>query len=498
MKDKTFYRLMEILPAMAAWTTLVLTVVFSIVLPTWVAVFIILFDLYWMLKTVYLSLHMRSSFSAMRSNMKINWLARLKENPNTAKRWEDIWHLVFLPIYNEPYEVVVETFHHLIEGNYPLDHFIIVLATEERAGKQAQDVAQRIVEEFGNKFAHFIVTTHPANIVGELAGKGSNQAWAGKIVKEELIDKLNIPYNDIIVSVFDVDTQIYPQYFGVLTYTFLTSPKPLRSSYQPVPFFLNNIYQTPTLARITAFSATFWHLTQQSRPEKLTTFSSHSMPFGALAEIGFWQTDMVSEDSRVFWQCYMHYDGDWRTVPLAYPVSMDANVAPSFWQTMKNLYKQQRRWGWGVENVAFILSGFRKNKNIPRSKKWFWGFHVPEGFHSWATNSIILFALGWMPVLLGGDAFRATLLAYNLPVVTQYIMTIASFGIITSAILSMFLLPPKPVGFKTVHKIWYLVSWILMPATLIIFGAIPALEAQTRLALSGKWRLDFWVTPKHR
>jgi len=37
-----------------------------------------------------------------------------------------------------------------------------------------------------------------------------------------------------------------------------------------------------------------------------------------------------------------------------------------------------------------------------------------------------------------------------------------------------------------------------MPLTIIFFGAFPALEAQTRLALGGRWRLGFWVTPKSR
>lgn len=498
MSDNFFYRFGEILPALLSWGTLILLVVASFFLPAYVAIFIILFDLYWMLKTIYLYLYLRNSFKILIKNLKIDWLKRLKETSDISKKWEDIYHLIFLPMYNEPFVVVNETFQKLINANYPLNKFIIVLATEERAGDSAQAVAEKIKEKYGNYFFRFLITIHPKNIEGELAGKGSNQAWAGKIVKREIIDKLKLNYDNILVSVFDIDTQIFPDYFGVLTFEFLTSKNSQRASYQPVPLFTNNVYRAPVLARVIGFSATFWHLMQQSRPERLTTFSSHSMPFKALVEIGFWQTNMVSEDSRIFWQCYAHYDGDWRTIPLFYPVSMDANFVKTFWKTLANLYKQQRRWGWGAENIAYMLSKFRKNKKIKKSDKLKWSFRVIEGFHSWATNSLIIFSLGWLPVVVGGDLFGSTVLAYNLPEITRYIMTFASIGIITSAVLSIYLLPPKPKGFKKVHYVWHLVSWVLMPLTLIIFGSFPALEAQTRLAISGKFRLDFWVTPKYR
>lgn len=494
----TVYRALEFIPGVLAWTTILLIVVFSRLAPAGVAIFIIVFDIYWFLKTLYLSTHLRATFKKLRENMKTDWFARLKRE---GKSWERMRHLVIFPMATEPFEVLQGTFAFLTSVNYPLEKFMVVLAVEGRVGERAREVAQKIEAEFGGRFFRFLVTEHPANLPDEIPGKGSNETWAGKKAKE-MIDALpeKIRYEDILVSVFDCDTQVGREYFGILTHAFLSAEYPQRSSYQPIPLFVNNIFQAPALARIVAFSTTFWNMVQQARPERLTTFSSHSMPFKALVEVGFWNTNVVSEDSQIFWQCLLHYKGDWRVVPITYPVSMDANVATTFWRTMRNIYKQQRRWGWGCENVPYFMYGFltENGGKTPRRTKWYWAFNYIEGFHSWATNSLMIFTLGWLPIMIGGREFGATVLSYNLPRMTQLIMLFSTFGIVSSAILSIILLPPKPAWFRTRHYALYALQWLLMPFTLIIFGAFPALEAQTRLMLGGRFRLSFWVTPKYR
>ena len=487
-------RFFDVLPGAFSWGTLFLIAFLSWQKPVWIAIFIILFDIYWLLKSLYFSLHLRAAFQKMRQHLKIAWRERLA----IFAHWKEIHHLVILPMASEPYEVVRDSFQSLQRCDYPKEKLLLVLAIEERAGEEAKKVAGKIRKEFSEFFPWLIITEHPANLAGEIPGKGSNETWAAKEARKLLIDKLKIPYENILVSVFDADTQVYPEYFGCLTYHFLTAEKPQHSSYQPIPLFTNNIYQAPALARIISFSATFWQMMQQSRPERLTTFSSHAMPFKVLTEIGYWQKDIVSEDSRIFWQCYLHYNGDWQVVPLFYPVSMDANAAPSFWQTLLNLYKQQRRWAWGAENIPYLLYGFLCNKLISRRSKLYWSFNVLEGFHSWATNSLIIFSLGWLPILIGKADFNQSVLSYNLPAITRNIMAFASIGIASSAILSIMLLPPKPEGIRRRHYLLYLIQWALLPVTLILFGSIPALEAQTRLMLGGKWRLGFWVTPKRR
>ncbi|HUC31627.1 MAG TPA: glycosyltransferase family 2 protein [Candidatus Paceibacterota bacterium] len=510
-------RFFEILPGILAWLTLIFMVLFSWLLPVWVSIFIILFDIYWVLKTVYLSLHLRATFSEMRRVMKVDWLARIREELPAASvasgltpgasptpAFNDIYHLVILPMYDEPYEVVSESFESLKRANYPKEKMLVVLALEDGAGDTARETGKKLQNEYGAAFGKFLVTHHPAGLPDEIPGKGSNEVWAGMQAKREIIDLPTsthpggIPPEHVLVSVFDIDTQVFPEYFSRLTYVFLKTEKRLRAIYQPIPLFTNNVYEAPMLARVVAFSTTFWQMMQQSRPERLTSFSSQSIPLQTLLDIGWWQKDIVSEDSRIFWQGYFAYHGDFHVEPLFYPVSMDVNVAPTFWATMKNIYKQQRRWGWGVENIPYMMEGFRNDPQIPAAKKRYWTFNVIEGFHSWATNSLIIFALGWLPLALGGRHFGHSILSYDLPHITRFIVSLSMVGVASSAVLSVMLLPKPPGGLTVKDYSIFILQWVLMPFTLIIFGAFPGLEAQTRLMLGGKYRLGFWVTPKGR
>lgn len=499
--DRALYRFFEILPGTLVWVTLVGTVLASWLFPLGASLFIIAFDIYWLLKTVFLSLHLRYSFSAMQRNLKKNWgkeLDTIAVYPPelNLKHWHEVVHLVVIPFYREGYGVIQGGLDSILKTNYNRQNIFIVLGSEEAAGDDARRLAERAENEYGSRFGAFLVTSHPAGLPGEQPGKGSNVSWMAKEAVKKLISARDIPFEHVVVSCFDVDTEVYPEYFGILTWHYLTAAKPLRSSYQPIPVYNNNIWDAPAFSRVVATSGTFWQMMQQARPDRLATFSSHSMPLAPLVQMNYWHTNMVSEDSRIFWQAVIFYDGDYQVLPLYYPVSMDANVGKTWFETAKNVYKQQRRWIWGVENVPYLLFGFVKNKKIPLRKRLYFGFNQLEGFWSIGTNSLMLFMLGWLPLLIGGNVFNVTVLAYNLPRVTRWLMTLAMFGLITSAIYSLKLLPPRPAYRPWRHYLWMAVQWTLIPVTLIAFGSIPGLDAETRLML-GKY-MDFWVTPKIR
>ncbi|NTW22088.1 glycosyltransferase family 2 protein [Candidatus Falkowbacteria bacterium] len=497
--DYRLYRLLEMLPGFLSWGTLIGLVILSYFLPVWVAYFLLAFDVYWLLLVLYLGIHLIASYRKLKENIVIDWNNVLREQPALLGRpaWQEIWHLVILPTYNESLEVIRPSFNALVKDGYPTERMIVVLATEERGGAEAQARAQQVKQEFAHHFGHFLITVHPDNIEGELKGKGANQAYAGKIVKEQIIDKLALNYDHIVVSVLDIDTVVYPGYFANLTHKFLTVPNQYRASYQPIPVYFNNIWEAPFFSRVAASSNTFWQMMQQIRQEKLATYSSHSMTWRTLVDIGFWSTKMVSEDSRIFWHSYCFYRGDYRVEPLYFPVSMDATMDENFIKTARSLYKQQRRWGWGVENTPYLIFNFiKKYKEMPKGRTMELIFVQLYGFHSWATNALIIAVIGWMPMLLGGDRFNATVLSGNLPTVTRTLMTVAMFGLVLSAILSTLLLPKRPKHYGFGKSMSMVLQWLILPISIIVFGAIPGLAAQTRL-MFGRY-MGFWVTPKSR
>jgi len=511
-KDRRLYRFFEILPGFLSYITFIALILFSYFQPVWVAFFIIAFDVYWLLLVIYLALYLIAAYRKLKKNSAIDWRARCEDLDNgnfsnlkiasdsltrSGKKWKDLIHLVVLPTYNESEEIIVSALDSLLKDGFPPQKMLVVLAMEERAGEEAKKRAININKAFKDKFAHLVITFHPDGMVGEIKGKGANQAWAIKQVKKDLLDKENFNFDNILVSVFDIDTMVRPGYFFALSYKFLTVSSPYRASYQPIPIYQNNLWEAPFFSRVAASSNTFWQMMMQIREEQLVTYSSHSMTLRALVHIGFWSTNMVSEDSRIFWHCLLHYGGDYRVEPLYFPVSMDITFDRNFIQTAKSLYKQQRRWAWGAENVPYLMfNAVKRWHSIDRKKITSHIFTQIYGFHSWATNALIIAVVGWMPMLLGGDRFNTTVLSGNLPAITQSLMNIAMIGLVLSAIISTLLLPKRPAKYTFFKNVRMVLEWIFVPFTIIFFGSIPCLDAQWRL-LRGKY-MGFWVTPKSR
>jgi cellulose synthase/poly-beta-1,6-N-acetylglucosamine synthase-like glycosyltransferase len=501
-KDYYIQRSIEMLPGIITWSFLFVGFYLAFKAPIAVAVFIIVFDIYWTVKVFYITAFMILGYRRMKMWKKIDWLSKCKdlEAPETKENigvlnWRDVYHLVVVPTYKESVDVLEPSINSILNSNYPQDRIILVVAFEERAGEEAVKRAKILEDKYKGKFFAYLTTFHPDGIKGEARVKGANTSWAAEEARI-FLDEKNIKYENVVVSAFDCDTCVDPQYFACVTYKFLVNPKRHRYSYQPLPLYNNNIWQTNSIVRVIMASSSFWHIMQSVRYDKMVTFSSHSMSFKTLVDVDYWPRDMISDDSIIFWKCYILYHGDYSIQPIYLPVSMDAVLASSYWKTIINQYKQLRRWAWGLENIPIIYRAFIKDKKIPVAKKISKAWEELAGRISWGLAPIIIAFFGWFPQWFGGEKFSQTILALNLPKVLGYIMTFAMLGLVVSMILSMFLLPPPPYKVSLFKRVLMALQWVLAPLIAVPLGALPMIDAQTRM-LFGKY-MEFWVTEKVR
>jgi len=493
MKEKTLKRTLEIIPGALSWSIIIALLGFAIFKPLITAVVILVLLLYWVCRLFYMSILLIMAHHRVVTKKNLPWLKMCKE-VNSNLNFENILHVVLYTIYKEPKEVLEDSLKSLQEVDYPKDKIIVVLAGEERDPWSFGKLSY-LKEKFKSHFKDVIVTSHPKDVAGEIPAKGANATYSAKKVKEYL-ESGGYDLGNVVISCFDADTCADKNYFSCLTYNFLVSPKRHQMSFQPFPIYSNNIFKAPAFARVIEVGSTFWQLIESMRYEKFITFSSHSMSFKTLVEVNYWPVHLISDDSLIYWKCFIKYKGDYQTYPLEVPVYMDIAVGNNFLDTVRVQYKQKRRWAWGVENFVYVGLDFAKNKNIPlyiRIKRL---FQLLDGHVSWATWAIIISFITPLVLIIGKVILKNSLVLFNLSYINSIIFSFLNFILILCIVVSSEFLPPRPKDVSRFIYVLFVLQWLLVPITSAFLGSTPSLDAQTRL-MFGKY-LYFYATPKKR
>jgi len=429
----------------------------------------------------------------MLSNRNIDWF-KLCEGVKSDKKLEDIIHVVLYTIYKEPVSVLEYSLNSLNKIKFPKDKVILVLAGEGREPGSFEKL-EGLRKKFGSPYRNAFVTIHPANIEGEIACKGANATFAGRKITE-FLEQGGYDLGNVVISIFDADTCVDENYLSCLTYNFLNNPKRYQTSYQPLPIYNNNIFKVPAFARAMEMGSTFWQLIESMRYEKFVTFSSHSMSFKTLVDIDYWPVDLVSDDSLIYWKCFLKFDGDYTTFALEIPVYMDIAVGKNFFDTISVQYKQKRRWAWGVETFVFLAMGFFDNQKISLAIKTKKLLQILDSHISWATWSIIISFITPLILFWAKMAHQDSLVFLNLSYINSVIFNSLSVILVLCIFISKEFIPPLPKGVSRSVYVSFVLQWLFIPVSSAFLGSLPALDAQTRFMF--KKRLKFFVTPKNR
>ncbi len=485
--EKRVNRFLEILPGFVSWSLILFPFWGSFVIPTAVAYYILAFDVYWFYRSISIALCALLAHFKLKAYQNFDWLGEIKSFPG----WEKVLHITIIPTYKEPDYILRRTLSKLTKQSFPNKRIAVVLAFEKREGKDAFEKAEQLKKEFKDKFGYFITTFHP-DLPGEVKGKSSNTSWAAKIAKKKIVDEdgWNIDY--ITITSEDADAILHKDYFSCLTFKFLDDPDRYRRIFQPAILFYNNIWEVPILTRVFNANSSVFQLGLLYRKDRLINFSTYSSSLKMIDKIGYWDTDVIPEDYRLFFKSFFKLEGELEVHPIYLPVYEDAAQSTTLWKTLVNQYEQVKRWAWGTADDAYIIKNWLTVPNLPFWKKTVKVLRVIEDHFLWPVYWFAITIGASLPPLLNQE-FNQTVLGKTLPQVSSTILT---FSLLSMLFIVFVDLKQRPK--KKEIPLW---RWIVTPIELILlpvagffFSALPGLDAHTRLML-GKY-IEYRVTEK--
>ena len=528
-KRTPLYRALEILPGFISYGAIILLFLLSWLNPVLGAVYLFILISATLVKAIGVAYRTVQGAKVIERAERIDWRKRIEDLENPHEAYErlvgsnnksyhftehinnlrilatdmessypkpsSIYHVVIMTAYNEGIEILDPSIKAVEANTFPNDHIIFVLAYEERGGEPIEQIAKTLRKKYLHTFKTFILSKHPANLRGEVVGKGPNLTYAGHIVADYVAEH-KMPIENVIVTSLDSDNHMHPKYLDSVTYEFITHPNRQHLSYQPVSLFTNNIWDAPAPTRVVAVSNSFFNVISTMRPHILRNFASHSQPLQALKAMDFWSKRTIVEDGHQYWRSLFFFDGNYTVLPIRIPIYQDAVIDETFWKTVKAQFIQVRRWYYGASDVAYVGSHIFVSKDKRPVRFWqiFPKFlRLLDGHVTLAIMAPIITFGAWVPMIMNISSHD--MVTYNLPNIVSIIETIACIGLFITILVSFRLLPKRPAKYRKSRNLLMVLQWILMPVISILYQSIAAYYAQTRLML-GLYMEKFDVTKK--
>jgi cellulose synthase/poly-beta-1,6-N-acetylglucosamine synthase-like glycosyltransferase len=448
--------------------------------------FIAFYIAYWSVKVF------ESYYYVLRSYMRLLSLEKrdLSRDPVIVKWGAKFQHIVIVPIYTEPYDVIEENILSLLATEYPYrENITVLLATEARA-PDAETHAQNIIKNHGSKGINIVNIVHPADLPNEGKVKGSNITYAIKTYesmrKEEWVA---LDPEHTFVSTIDTDTKVRPDFFSIVSYTFLSTDYRHHAIYQYAPVYSNNWRTGHFFARIIGIGTTMWQLFESQNPEFYRNFAVYGQSLTCLHKADYWDKFSIVEDGMQYWRSYFGWGGFFRIVNTPAICEMDLVAETNIYRTVRSQYKQLRRWSWGCTDVEYVIPQFVASRTIPTREKIRKTLYLIYNHLFWAGGPFMLFFIGYVPGIF--YSIDHSLAAFTVPIASSIVFTILFATVVFPSLISIHIMR-RYTNFTAKDYVLNLIQWIAVPVLTLTLFSIPAIESQIRLFF-GK-RIDSFDT----
>jgi cellulose synthase/poly-beta-1,6-N-acetylglucosamine synthase-like glycosyltransferase len=480
-------RVLEVLPTATVWAIITAPLWAAVLAPAALGFGMLLFSVYWLWKSLSFASGALIGFWRLHKAQQRDWIAASAH----LSGYEQLRHLVIVPTCGESEEIVADTLHYLTLQDVPLERLSIVLAFEDR-DPLAHARAERLSARFAPLFQHFLTTFH-RDKAGEVRGKSANLTWAAQCVEAELIDTGKLDPEQLIVTVCDADSRLHRRYLAALGHDVLSHEHGFLHIFQPAILFYANHWRLIAPLRALNSIYSLWELARMVPSHRLVTQSTYSLSWRVVRGVGFWDVDVIPEDSHMCFKVLFHYGRRVKIRPIFLPVYADAAEGATLQRTLANQYNQILRWAWGVSDIPYVVRGAMRANDLP------WYLRIMRVV--WYVEEHLMWPAHWFLLTLGGliPSLVNPTYAHSTLGIWQAGLTSAIMGLCLPCLLLVILVdwrlrPEHPDGEDPIDVLIGWASFALLPVCGLLLCALPALDAHTRL-LFGR-RLEYRVTEK--
>ena len=488
-------RLFEAAPGLVTWILLLAPAWIPIIFQTpgaiAVAGAVLVFDVYWLFRSITVVTGVYSTLWRMRRDMAKDWLAvcRLDQQAGLTDPLQ-YYQLCVIPTYTEPYNVLERTVQAIVDSNYPPELKMVGIITRETDKPGWENVA-RLKEKFGSQlrgFYHIKDPLEPGIVVGKSAAMNWGGRWMVRVLTEEGLD-----LDRVLITDLDSDYRVHREYFGWISAHHAREQLRDYVIWQPVPLFHNNYWQVPMAVRIMSASTSQWQMFLHSRPHRLVAFSSYTCSLEFVRRVGYWDKDVIPEDSRFYWKAFFTFGKRFSVKSVYLPLYGDSPNSRDYASTHMSQYNQIKRWAWGITDVPYVLARLFKHPEIPLTLRIRRFMNLFLNHINWIFLPLLLMFGASVPLWVSQD-FSLTDLGQTLWSYSGILLSTTLSTVVFFLYFEILLLPPKPANWPLWKRAGVYVQYFAYPIVGLVLSVLPALEAHTRL-LFGRY-LEYRVTEK--
>ncbi len=482
---KTHRSLMAV-PGLVSWTLILFPFWGSPFFPFAVAYFILFFDVFWFYRSFNLMFTSYIASKKIKNAELQNWL----EKASVHKDFNKVSHVIIIPNYKESEEKLRRIVGTIAAQTFPLTQVYVVLAMEKRE-EDGRKKANAIIKDFESVFGGIYATYHP-DIAGEVKGKSSNESYAGKEINKILFDSNLRDIDFATVTTADADSMFDHQFLSYFAYDFLNEPEKHYRFWETANVDHNNFWSVPAANRVFSFFSSLHRIGLLVQGDKLIAMSTYSLSFLLLKRIGFWDTDVIPEDYRVFFKAYFMMKGRIATKPIFLKTSMDSPLSPTYIGSLRNKYSQIRRWSYGASDDPLFIKWYLTVPGVPFVRKTKILLNVLLDHFLWPANWFIL-TIATSVITLMNPEFSRTTLGYLLPAMARIILTTSLLALVIMVVID-YRNRPKHLSNSRFRELIFPLEFVIMPIAGFFLNSLPAIISHTQLMLGRK--MEYKVTEK--